>query len=206
VVSNLQGEVTSFDPRTRTWRRLPSVPLRQWAQLFVVPGGLIAVEDLDMVESGPLRMSRYDRRTNTWTPAEDTPLSSRETTGGTPFAGRIYFQGTPSRKHVTGWVGGAYDIATGRWSQDRLTCEWAGDAGATPNLRVMIERWRYDPTNGTCPRLPRAPSRPAYGGIISRESPAEAWTGTALIFWSGGTGGDGVPPPNDGVIFRPSRR
>ncbi len=201
IVSNRANDLASFDMRTRTWARLASIPLREGAQLFAVSGGLLAIESMD-IDEGPLRMSRYEWLAGTWSAPEPTPLSF-ESSGGVQLAGHIYFFGEPTRKHVAGWVGGTYDIAGDRWSQDRLDCSGITTGVVDGRGQLMTEGSLYDPSSRACARVPRPPER-SVDGVTTRESPACAWTGREMILWSGGTGGDGVPPPNDGVAFRPA--
>lgn len=92
--------------------------------------------------------------------------------------------------------------ATSTWIERSGACNTLGDT-VVAGHRLISDRWSLEPATDICSRLPRPPERP-FEGVLTREAPAAVWTGTELILWSGGTGGDGVPPPNDGVAFRPT--
>ena len=94
----------------------------------------------------------------------------------------------------------AFDPATNRWRPVDNACGAGG--GSVWTGRYSIEYGKaFDPQTGTCRNLPPEPERPGGG---YREFGVDIWTGTQLIRWSGGNGGDGAPRENDGVAFEPN--
>lgn len=93
----------------------------------------------------------------------------------------------------------AFDPATGRWRSVKNAC--GAGAGDVWTGRYSIQYGTaFDAVTETCRNLPPEPERPGGG---YREFGVDVWTGTELLRWSGGNGGDGAPRENDGVVFDP---
>jgi hypothetical protein len=93
----------------------------------------------------------------------------------------------------------ALDPATQQWRSVDNACGAGGDAVWTGRYTIGYGT-AFDTMTETCRNLPPEPERPGGG---YREFGVDVWTGTELIRWSGGNGGDGAPRMNDGVAFDP---
>jgi hypothetical protein len=204
LVLTVDGQLALYSPPDDTWTRLPDAPVtRGWTQLFWMGQEAVALSWGEAVAE-PVRMATFDPVAETWSSLLDTPLSAANSSAGVALGGRIYIANDVYNQidDEGRWSNGVYDAATREWQPFRQTCgSSAGPIVATSD-RLITDRWLLDPIVEACLALPRALER-ANSGETTREGPAVVWTGTELILWSGGTGGDGVPPPNDGAIFRP---
>lgn len=191
-------EVATYDPMRDAWEPLPAAPVRRGVGQLVWTGDRILAIGYGGFD-GTATLATLDLQGRRWSVIEETRLSAQDGLGvwtGQELISMTSYDYVGDELHD--W---AFDPATGevrRFDGCRTTLSGAVWTGQ----EIVSGEIAFDPTDPMCRRLPRAPDRTG-GGL--REAPTTVWTGTEVIFWSGGTGGDGQAPLPDGVAFHPDR-
>lgn len=192
VFSGRMRSGAAFDISTGRWRRISSPPLDlgdsngpalAWTGTELVVLGY----PVDNVDTSMAWAAAWNPRTDRWRPLPEPGLRSMD--GGLAlWTGR---EVVVSNR--------AFDPATERWRSIDNAC--GAGAGGIWTGRYAIQYGRaFDTLTETCRNMPPEPERPGGG---YREFGVDVWTGTELIRWSGGNGGDGAPRESDGVAFDP---
>jgi hypothetical protein len=184
----------AYDPITDRWELLEPAPIRRgWRSVAVGAGRLVLIAFGDGA-SGRVEGATYDPATGTWR-VIDVPLEPLDA-GVLPVeAGDLVL--VPA-------AGKALDPVSGAW-HDVRACRGAANGATWTGRYVVGTSAAYDVATDTCRDLPPSPARAApFDETNGREFAVGVWTGADYLTWSGGTGGDTVWVPNDGVMFRPA--
>lgn len=192
VFSGRMRSGAAFDISTGRWRRISRAPFDPgdsnspalaWTGTELVVLGY----PVDDVDTSTAWATAWNAETDNWRPLPEPGVRSMEG-GPAVWTGR---EVVVSNR--------AFDPATERWRPINNAC--GAGAGGVWTGRYAIQYGRaFDTLTETCRNMPPEPERPGGG---YREFGVDVWTGTELIRWSGGNGGDGAPRMNDGVAFDP---
>ncbi|MBA2569768.1 MAG: hypothetical protein H0V04_01160, partial [Chloroflexi bacterium] len=208
VVVTHAGQAAMYDADTDRWERLPDLPSGPGGLQLIWTGARVMA--LDFGEwTGAVEISLLDPAAGAWEALGPTELNA----GGSDEAiwtgnELIVLAGDdPIRTGPSGpgtLLTGRFDPTTGTWEEIPLTCDINTSGAVWTGRLVVTESGTFDPADGTCRMLPRAPVREASGGP-HRESWTPVWTGTEMIFWSGYaySAAEGARVPADGSAFRP---
>ncbi|MBI3749150.1 MAG: hypothetical protein HY262_09950 [Chloroflexi bacterium] len=182
----------AFDLSTGRWRPISPPPLDPgdtngpalaWTGTELVVLGY----PVDNVDTSMAWAAAWNPETDRWRPLPDPGVRSMDG-GSALWTGR---EVVVSNR--------AFDPATERWRAIDNACG-AGAGGVWTGRYSIRYPTAFDTATETCRTMPLEPERPGGG---YREFGVDVWTGTELIRWSGGNGGDGAPRESDGVAFRP---
>ena len=185
----------ALDPGTRNWRSIQpppfdpgdsNSPTLAWTGREL----LVLGYPVDNVDTSMAWAAAWDPQTDRWRPLPDPGFRSMQ-------GGPAVWTG---HEIVILWEANrAFDPATESWRSIKNSCGAGGDAVWTGRYAIQGSL-AFDTVTESCRNMPLEPDRPGGGG---RESGVDVWTGSELIRWSGGSGADGAPRENDGVVFSP---
>jgi hypothetical protein len=183
----------AYDPAADRWTELPAAQIRPGWRTAVVAAGRLFVVAFGDGASQPVDWAVLDPAAGTWTHAA-APID--------PLQAGVEFVGAGDRV-VVPVTGLTFDPIGERW-QTQPGCQGIGYGSAWTGRYLISPTGAWDSMGDHgCLQVPPSPPRePPFDDTNGRGGPS-LWTGSQLITWSGGTGGDIVWMPKDGAVFTP---
>jgi len=205
VLSADGSNASAYDPTSDSWRELPDPPLPD--DLYSV--GSTWTGDAMIVVAYPNGVSvlaaavSYDPESNGWHALPESPVVALNALVDPIWTGEEIL--VVSRSLSTGLPDGVPPDTTYVALFDAIDASWriAGvqtvyqpvGPGVWMSDRLLSGDAVYDPAADAWLAPPQHPPR-------ELESPI--WTGTEVLYWGGGPGGDALIRLNDGLAYRPS--